>query len=311
MRSASLLIALSGVVCMNDVASCLYHANTMSKSPSSSGDTGDDFDEDYDENNNFHRRYMESRRYRMNDNPKTPVYQGVQGYDGNKLLSNDEKIFTITEEMKNKNESLNKRSHHQPFHNSNSPHTALHFQRSSQTQSRDLRRIIQELEESDYGNYGSWGNFRERTRPPPSQSVPMSYEEYEVPPPPFNTHQPPMINHNSIRYDHSTANEMMVSSIPQPQLDYQSLSRSWRQFLQEEREAEEFRKKEKLKEVATTSSLRLTGLSLSSSSKLIFFGLFNVFAAYAAVPVGGLSIAAANEVDKQSIIYIIGSNIFE
>lgn len=38
-------------------------------------------------------------------------------------------------------------------------------------QTRDLKRLIQELEESDYGNYGSWGNFRSRNRAQMQQQV--------------------------------------------------------------------------------------------------------------------------------------------
>ena len=36
---------------------------------------------------------------------------------------------------------------------------------SSTAQSRNLKKIIQELEESDYGSFGSWGNFVTRKNP--------------------------------------------------------------------------------------------------------------------------------------------------
>jgi len=42
---------------------------------------------------------------------------------------------------------------------------------SRREQTRDLKRLIQELEESDYGNYGSWGNFRARNRAQMQQQV--------------------------------------------------------------------------------------------------------------------------------------------
>jgi hypothetical protein len=38
--------------------------------------------------------------------------------------------------------------------------------RNRRDQSKDLKKLIQELEESDYSNYGSWGNFRQKQAVP-------------------------------------------------------------------------------------------------------------------------------------------------
>ena len=48
-------------------------------------------------------------------------------------------------------------------------------------QSRDLKRLIQELEESDYSNYGSWGNFRSRPPPPPPPQHTLSSSSSSAP----------------------------------------------------------------------------------------------------------------------------------
>lgn len=55
--------------------------------------------------------------------------------------------------------------------NNNNNNNNVNSGNNRREQTRDLKRLIQELEESDYGNYGSWGNFRARNRAQAQQQV--------------------------------------------------------------------------------------------------------------------------------------------
>jgi len=63
---------------------------------------------------------------------------------------------------------------------SNSTSTAAIARARRRNQSKDLKKLIQELEESDYSNYGSWGNFRSRKPNDARVVTEFGVDEYQM-----------------------------------------------------------------------------------------------------------------------------------
>ena len=109
-----------------------FNSNSPSFQLSSSGSSSSSEESDYDddERNTFHRRYMEQNNYK--EIHKLPVDQYIN--NNSSIINNEIDPDTKQSQIAH------------PSRNTQFPTQTI------QTQSKDLRRIIQELEESDYGN---------------------------------------------------------------------------------------------------------------------------------------------------------------